>query len=140
MNAFSTISSAYLVLYILGSMYIDLAHTGDEPCKCTGCDKGFINELYKWDTSYQFRFSIFILVFLSLDFINELYIMHLITHILGRQVVLKDTSVSTLERSHINVIFAISNLHTKMFLCILGGYRRVKFFINVICVINSLLL
>ena len=104
MNAFSTISSAYLVLYILGSMYIDLAHTGDEPCKCTGCDKGFINELYKWDTSYQFRFSIFILVFLSLDFINELYIMHLITHILGRQVVLKDTSVSTLERSHINVI------------------------------------
>ena len=66
--------------------------------------------------------------------------MHLITHILGRQVVLKDTSVSTLERSHINVIFAISNLHTKMFLCILGGYRRVKYFINVICVINSLLL
>ena len=140
MNAFSTIISTYLVLYILGSMYIDLAHTGDEPCKCTGCDKGFINELYKWDTSYQFRFSIFILVFLSLDFINELYIMHLTTHILGRQVVLKDTSVSTLERSHINVIFAISNLHTKMFLCILGGYRRVKYFINVICVINSLLL
>ena len=140
MNVFSTISSVYLVLYILGSMYIDLAHNGDEPCKCTGCDKGFINELYKWDTSYQFRFSIFILVFLSLDFINELYIMHLITHILGRQVVLKDTSVSTLERSHINVIFAISNLHTKMFLCILGGYRRVKYFINVICVINSLLL
>ena len=66
--------------------------------------------------------------------------MHLITHILGRQVVLKDTSVSTLERSHINVIFAISNLHTKMFLCILGGYRRVKYFINVMCVINSLLL
>ena len=140
MNAFSTIISTYLVLYILGSMYIDLAHTGDEPCKCTGCDKGFINELYKWDTSYQFRFSIFILVFLSLDFINELYIMHIITHILDRQVVLKDTSVSTLERSHINVIFAISNLHTKMFLCILGGYTRVKYFINVICVINSLLL
>ena len=86
----------------------DLAHTGDVPCKCTGCDKGFINKLYKWDTSYQFRFSIFILVFLSLDFINELYTMHLITHILGRQVVLKDTSGSILERSHINVIFAIS--------------------------------
>ena len=48
MNAFSTIISTYLVLYILGSMYIDLAHTGDEPCKCTGCDKGFINELYKF--------------------------------------------------------------------------------------------
>ena len=88
-HAYSTIISAYLVLYILGSMYIDLAHTGDEPCECTGCDKGFINELYKWDTSYQFRFSIFILVFLSLDFINELYTMHLITHIFGRQVVLR---------------------------------------------------
>ena len=25
----------------------DLAHTGDVPCKCTGCDKGFINKLYK---------------------------------------------------------------------------------------------
>ena len=46
-HAYSTIISAYLVLYILGSMYIDLAHTGDEPCECTGCDKGFINELYK---------------------------------------------------------------------------------------------
>ena len=89
---------------------------------------------------YQFSFFIFILVFFSLDFINELYTMHLITHILGRQVVLKDTSGSILERSHINVIFAISNLHTKMFLCILGGYRRVKYFINAICVINSLLL
>ena len=140
MNVFSTISSAYLVLYILGSMYIDLAHTGDEPCECTGCDKGFINELYKWDTSYQFRFSIFILVFLSLDFINELYTMHLITHILGRQVVLKDTSRSTLERSHINMIIAISNMHTNMVLCIIGEYTRVKYFINVICVINSLLL
>ena len=46
-HAYLTIISAYLVLYILGSMYIDLAHTGDEPCECTGCDKGFINELYK---------------------------------------------------------------------------------------------
>ena len=36
------------MLYILGSMYIDLPHTGDEPCECTGCDKGFINELYKF--------------------------------------------------------------------------------------------
>ena len=37
-HAYSTIISAPLVLYILGSMYIDLAHTGDEPCECTGCD------------------------------------------------------------------------------------------------------
>ena len=66
--------------------------------------------------------------------------MHLITHILGRQVVLKDTSRSTLERSHINMIIAISNMHTNMVLCIIGEYTRVKYFINVICVINSLLL
>ena len=46
-NIYSTIISAYLVLYILGSMYIDLAHTGDEPYECTGCDKDFIYELYK---------------------------------------------------------------------------------------------
>ena len=66
--------------------------------------------------------------------------MFLITHILGRQVVLKDTSRSTLERSHINMIIAISNMHTNMVLCIIGEYTRVKYFINVICVINSLLL
>ena len=26
-----------------------MAHTGDKPYKCTGCDKDFINELYKWE-------------------------------------------------------------------------------------------
>ena len=27
----------------------NVAHTGDKPYKCTGCDKDFINELYKWE-------------------------------------------------------------------------------------------
>ena len=37
------------MLYILGSMFIDLAHTGYKPYKYTGCDKEFINELSKWE-------------------------------------------------------------------------------------------
>ena len=55
-HAHLTIISAYLVLYILGNMYIDLAHTGDEPCECTGCDKGFKNEQYKFYILFSFQY------------------------------------------------------------------------------------